>query len=915
MAANKFATMLHRNTNKITLILIYAVLEWALIVLLLLNSLFSYLILRFADCFGLDRPCPWCSRLDHLFDSRRTTPLRDLFCHRHASEISRLGFCSSHRRLAELPDLCEDCLSSLSPDKNGGDPVPCENGELDSLKCSCCGSSVERELLRCTPQEDHRLSCTKEEDIIADQCRSDAPVGDHQDDNQGEEEFGEFKAAEPCVVREYPVAAEEDEKVVLVMEKKEEEGEDYNVFEVGKDSSSSSSSDHQTVLLLLQDDSRKEGSVEASLGRHLEFFIGGNDCELIPVEWTDSPVNSKSYPRLSTIMEEDQGDCSGYEDVIMDFCPTSVQEPNPGVQKNSSSGNEFEVLDAVEQTEVQAEKEQTEILENVSEEVRGSSSEEGDAQLAAAPNADTTEETSLVEGERGTPEDNEGVQEECASQNDEVEPEVSIGTEIPDQEQINVDEIHDEETLSWDLCREGDEAPSTSNDFLHTADFDNHDGDVVRSEGETLEFRSISIEMSSEASNHKLDAELTNENEDERIPDTPNSMDSLHQLHERLLLLEKRESDSIEESLDGSVMSDIEGDEGTLTVEKLKSSLKADRKALHALYTELEEERSASAVAASQTMAMINRLQEEKAAMQMEALQYQRMMEEQAEYDQEALQLLNDLMVKRERENQELEKELEVYRRKVEEYEAKEKKKAMMVVPRNSKDSSDSCSNEEESDGLSIDLNEEIKGGEDAINGHENTPSEAIWYLEDSLVNFEEERASILKQLKSLEEKILSVNGEEEEERHYKENGNGHVKTCDSNGEVNGPGNGHCKMNGDKHSHLHARFTCPKAKRLLPLFDAIGDETHEDWLQKTPADHFEVEDGKIAVIEEEVDHIYERLQVLEADREFLKHCIASLRKGDKGLELLGEILQHLRDLRCAELHGRNIMIGDGIMHY
>ncbi|GAU38883.1 hypothetical protein TSUD_67460 [Trifolium subterraneum] len=59
-------------------------------------------------------------------------------------------------------------------------------------------------------------------------------------------------------------------------------------------------------------------------------------------------------------------------------------------------------------------------------------------------------------------------------------------------------------------------------------------------------------------------------------------------------------------------------------------------------------------------------------------------------------------------------------------------------------------------------------------------------------------------------------------------------------------------------------------------------------------------------LEEEVDHVYERLQVLEADREFLKHCISSLRKGDKGLDLLQEILQRLRDLRNVELKVRNI---------
>ena len=64
-------------------------------------------------------------------------------------------------------------------------------------------------------------------------------------------------------------------------------------------------------------------------------------------------------------------------------------------------------------------------------------------------------------------------------------------------------------------------------------------------------------------------------------------------------------------------------------------------------------------------------------------------------------------------------------------------------------------------------------------------------------------------------------------------------------------------------------------------------------------------------IEEEVDHVYERLQALEADREFLKHCISSLRKGDKGLDLLQEILQHLRDLRSVELRVKNM--GDGVL--
>ncbi|KAK4750730.1 hypothetical protein SAY87_004212 [Trapa incisa] len=97
---------------------------------------------------------------------------------------------------------------------------------------------------------------------------------------------------------------------------------------------------------------------------------------------------------------------------------------------------------------------------------------------------------------------------------------------------------------------------------------------------------------------------------------------------------------------------------------QLKKQVRLDGKSLLALYMELDEEKSASEVAANNAMAMITRLQAEKAAVQIEALQYQRMMEEQAEYDQEALQETNDLLDKREDELKILEAELEVYRKK-----------------------------------------------------------------------------------------------------------------------------------------------------------------------------------------------------------------------------------------------------------
>ncbi|CAF2260595.1 unnamed protein product [Brassica napus] len=129
------------------------------------------------------------------------------------------------------------------------------------------------------------------------------------------------------------------------------------------------------------------------------------------------------------------------------------------------------------------------------------------------------------------------------------------------------------------------------------------------------------------------------------------------------LLIQKRMLERNEStlSLEGVSVSEIEGES---EVERLKRQVGHDRKFLTGLYKELEEERSASAVATNQAMAMITRLQEEKATFQMEALQNLRMMEEQAEYDLEAIQKLNELLVEREKVIQDLEAEIDYFRSK-----------------------------------------------------------------------------------------------------------------------------------------------------------------------------------------------------------------------------------------------------------
>ncbi|XWS22854.1 hypothetical protein CRYUN_Cryun29cG0071800 [Craigia yunnanensis] len=967
MAANKFATMLHKNTNRITLILVYAFLEWVLIILLLLNSLFSYLIIKFADSFGLKRPCLWCTRLDHIFEpSKYKNSYRDLVCDDHANEISKLVYCSNHLKLAESQDMCEDCLSSSRSDccdsskkltffpwmkqvdliQDGGDKVM-DNGE-ENFKCSCCDAMLEKKwnfpylLIKPTWEvldylqkgnlitEVGGVDDVEDEGNASDEIRSNF-VADYQEDEQrieenkrveiiydsdgegvkerelgNEENFSCFISSFDCD----QMAANEDDKDDVVIEKDQVSMEEKGNLNVSMDGQ-----------VLTQVACRKDESPEI-LPKHLEFYIEGDDCHLIPVELMDSTAVESQ--RINKFREEDQG-ISGNGDVILDF------DLHPGatvelvVENRCSSGEKvtlvsahesedetsFAVVESVESNEKKesfsAHAGEEDLMEVEDEQVATTQ-----ATLTSWNEADDVQGNAATEGEMDV-----DVNKASDEQNDEIEAEISIGTDIPDHEPI-------EDIQMQNLYECTQEDPSTSSAQLHAQ----ADHGSKNAEEETIQFETITVETCDQAiKNHlSLSSEL-NEIEEDKVPDTPTSIDNLHLLHKKLLLLDRKESGT-EDSLDGSVFSDIEGADGVLTVEKLKSALKTERKTLNALYTELEEERSASSVAASQTMAMINRLQEEKAAMQMEALQYQRMMEEQSEYDQEALQLLNELMVKREKEKAELEKELEIYRRKVQDYEAKEKQIMLRRKDDSTRSStSASCSNAEDSDGLSVDLNHEPKE-EDSFENHQedsnqNTPADAVLCLE-SLASFEEERLSILEQLKVLEEKLVSLN--DEEERHfediksveylYEENGNGFYESSDFSYEANEVAYGHFKGVNGKH-HQEKKLMAAKAKRLLPLFDATDVEIedgilngHENGcdsvaLQHSSPANSELESKRLA-IEEEVDHVYERLQALEADREFLKHCISSLRKGDKGIYLLQEILQHLRDLSSVELRVRSI---------
>lgn len=98
------------------------------------------------------------------------------------------------------------------------------------------------------------------------------------------------------------------------------------------------------------------------------------------------------------------------------------------------------------------------------------------------------------------------------------------------------------------------------------------------------------------------------------------------------------------------------------TIRILEEALEQEHAARSALYLELEKERSAAATAADEAMAMILRLQEEKASIEMEARQYQRMIEEKSAYDAEEMNILKEIVIRREREKHFLEREVETLR-------------------------------------------------------------------------------------------------------------------------------------------------------------------------------------------------------------------------------------------------------------
>lgn len=217
-SAGKLAAALHRRTRRVTSALAYAALEWVLIALLLINGLLAYAIARFADYFGLTPPCLLCSRVDRLFfqaeaegggdaDAGASRWLRDALCGDHAAEISALGYCLRHRRLAEAGDMCEGCRSSIK-----------EKTSDAAGACPCCKAAVVRTSLRELEEtrDEHVLEKVTEEADVNDQGYVLLAQDDHEEDE--EEEPDEIENQDQGQQSEVEGQQQEDEVTAAVQD-------------------------------------------------------------------------------------------------------------------------------------------------------------------------------------------------------------------------------------------------------------------------------------------------------------------------------------------------------------------------------------------------------------------------------------------------------------------------------------------------------------------------------------------------------------------------------------------------------------------------------------------------------------------------------------------------------------------------
>ncbi|XP_049405291.1 myosin-binding protein 3-like isoform X1 [Solanum stenotomum] len=829
----------------ITSALTSAFLEWLLMIFLFIDGGFAYLVTKFAQYCQLQVPCLLCSRLDHVLGKERAGFYWELICPNHKYRISSLVLCHNHNNLVDVHGMCESCLFSFATvnksnaetyrllvGKLGAEPHLTDEDPLLEEKTK--SSSGVRKCYCCKEEfvtGGYAQKLFKITSLCADTVELDAPLSVTNGQERGDSKEIENEASTSVFV---PSPHLEYKKVKVISDSESE--------------AAHSDSDSASPLIRARDYSLDYLS-DRCLHPEPQIFTVTDDFA------TEKLIHSASVPEPSLLDSE-------IDLMTRDFSAitTSAAVVGLGSEEVSWQQPEWKTDASVPSDLISFD--EVNPLSNVKENL-----------------VDLARETSAGETVYQVVED---CGEVSRSKSDEIP---KSETELDSKPEPN--ESSSQTDDAFDLgdaykLAVGNKGRQLSGKFLEQRSFK----DSTRmSEDLKVLLTQLSAARGTDSILSEMSPRVSVNGEEFRTLEASSSI-GMQILHQRISL-ERNESGL---SLEGSTVSEIEGESVS---DRLKRQVEYDRKLMAALYRELEEERNASSVAANQAMAMITRLQEEKAALHMEALQCLRMMEEQAEYDNEALQNSNDLLAQKEKEIQDFETKLELYKKKL----------GNMALFEDALEASYDTNKAKQADTMCSDDSLTVPG--DVIAHNPTTSSRSGEVLTplgvdnidngSPLLDLESEREQLVLCLNKLEERLLLLSKHEASQDLANVN-------CEFSTEE------WVEVSNPKElDHRESSRSNGEIEENVPL-ESITDRSpsgEEGSISKFPESLQKGRDGsksgqctngdsELESLKNELSVLSSRLKALGIEHSFLDHSINSLRNGDEGHRVIEEIAGHLR---------------------
>ncbi|XP_011087390.1 myosin-binding protein 1 [Sesamum indicum] len=874
-----------RVSLSIASLLVSAVLEWMLIFLLFIDANFSYLVTRFARYCQLQIPCLLCSRLDHVLGSERSGFYWDLICHRHKLKISSLVLCKLHDNLVDVHGTCESCLFSFAT-------VNKSNAETYRLLVGKLGAEPYCGLAEGATSDEHNNGSSGTR-ICA--CCNEQWVSRTYTENLFQSKSIDSEGAEldPCVMSKYNV-----DEVQEITERSYQLGQKWN-----KDADLLPHVEYTKVKVT--SDTESEGPFWDNENENENALI----CET-EISAEDSPDDYVSVePQIIAF-----ADCPASEKSIDPVQPTEFSLTESGDPTNSRHnvepeapvGHGLEELNRRQLDHKNGVSEPSELISssealpspNISGTHYYESKETNDTsptQMEKVVHAECGEASNLASDSAGTAE----LWKEVATEHEGT---LRIGRELIPADEIQMDlrpnkndSLQISESLDLGAAYKlalGIRGRQLSGRLL----------EQQRSMKESLRASEDLKLLLSQISSRGIEVPLNDmsprvsaNSEDFKAMDA--SIATGIQIIQRRISLERNDSTL---SLDGSTISEIEGES---VEDRLRRQVEHDKKIMSTLYKELEEERNASAIAANQSMAMITRLQEEKAALHMEALQCLRMMDEQAEHDDEALQQANDLLTDKEKQIQDLEYELELYKNQFGDISLPntcvkprpESDAGVLKVHKIEANCESNMTAFSNSDNDKPDISNKIDGASKTLD--REMASERI-----SLPQFEDEKGFILQCLRKLEEKLyMFAKHDIYSDMIDDASSTGKVLKASAPEQLDSVGVS--QENGRKKNNNLP--TDGVVHKETPSKDLCGNEDESEGYGEFKSGQHANKDAELDALRHELSVMNNRLEALEAEKNVIECSINSLEKGSEGFELIREIAVWLQELHSVHIRTRS----------